>query len=407
MPEMMMFPTLYKRSSSGALQQWRIWVEKCFQKDLHEPGDPQLAGIIHTEHGQVDGKLQTGEDVVRQGKNLGKKNETDAYQQACLEAEALWRKKKERNGYVVERERAEAGEDDAEGGIFPMLAKSLEDVPEKKRTWPYDYQRKFNGVRCIVEVVDGKVSLWSRKRKRILGVPHIQAAYEAAFRDVPGRFTLDGEIYRHGWSLQKISGYVRKEKTKPDFEQLGHFVYDLPVNSDFANLKRPWRVRRGELDEIFTNIIGLTHDHIHRVETISVASESEARAIEKKWVGEGYEGGILRDPYGEYEAGKRSSGLMKVKSFIEREFPIVAVGEGRGKFEGLAVFTCKTDEVFTCKTDEGKEFDCCAPGNFEDRAEFLRLGDKLIGKLLTVKFFEWTEDKKPCFPVGVAVRIYE
>lgn len=382
------FPTLYKKTSSGSLQQWRIWVEL-----------KMSCGLIWTEHGQVGGKLQQGSDAVDEGKNLGKKNETSAYEQACLEAQAKWTKKIEREGYVDDLIRAEAGETDVEGGIFPMLAKSLDDVPEKKRCWPYDYQRKFNGIRCLVEINNGAVKLWSRKHKPILGVPHIQKAYEEVFADVSSHhLVLDGEIYRHGWSLQKISGFVRKEKTKPGFEQLGHFVYDFPKN-DLNGGIRQWRARKSELGALFSIRIGHEHPNIHMVETISVEHENEARAIEKKWVDDGYEGGILRDIYGEYEPDRRSPGLLKVKSFKDAEYEIVGVKEGRGKFEGKA--------VFECKTPEGKPFDCCAPGNFEDRAEFFRRGDELIGKLLTVKYFEMTDDNKPCFPVGMAVRDYE
>lgn len=172
----------------------------------------------------------------------------------------------------------------------------------------------------------------------------------------------------------------------------------MPEN-DLNPGPRQWRARKGELAAQFHVRIGFDNPHIHPVETVSVANETEARVQEKVWVAEGYEGGILRDIYGEYEAGKRSSGLLKVKSFIEMEFEIVGVFTGRGKFEGLA--------MFNCKTAEGKEFDCTSPGNFEDRAEFFRRKDELPGKMLTVKFFEWTEDKKPSHGVGVVVRDYE
>jgi DNA ligase-1 len=372
------FPTLYKKTSSGAIQQWRTWVTT---------QEPEGFGVIHTEHGQVGGKLQSGADVVKEGKNIGKKNATLPDSQAALEAEAKWRKKQEREGYVKELERAQAGEDDAEGGIKPMLAKSREDV--NGFPFPADYQRKFNGVRCEAVISDGEVSLWSRRRKRILGVPHIQAAYERAFAGVKGDFIFDGELYRHGWSLQKISGYVRKEKTKPGFEQLGHHIYDMP------SIDEAWYTRRDRLSETMAQFLTSERD-IHKVDTVTVSSMAEADLVHDEWVQEGYEGGILRAWAGKYKFGSRSSDLLKVKRFQDREFPIVAVNEGRGKFAGKA--------VFTCKTDEGMEFDVCAPGNFEDRAEFLRRGAELIGKHLTVKFFEWTEDRKPCFPVGMAVR---
>lgn len=376
------FPTLYKRTSSGALQQWRVWVTA--QGDF---------GVINTEHGQVDGKLQVGEDVVREGKNTGKKNATTAFTQAEAEAEAKWRKKQEREGYVDDLERAKAGENNAEGGVAPMLAKTLEDQ-KKPPALPAHLQRKFNGVRCIVDVRDGKVGLWSRKRKEILGVPHVQAAYEKAFAGTKGFFQFDGELYRHGWSLQRISGFVRKESTKEGFEQLSHNVYDMP------SCDEPWETRREVLQETILEYVPEDlSSTIKLVETVFVSSMQEVDQYHDEWVRDGYEGAMLRSLSGKYKAGGRSSDLLKVKKWKDAEFKIVGVTDGRGKFEGKA--------VFNCVTDEGKFFECCAPGNMEDRAEFLRRGDELLGKLLTVKYFELTEDRKPCFPVGMAVRDYE
>lgn len=382
------FPTLYKLTGRGNLQQWTI--------SAGEKMDG--SGTIVVEHGQVGGKLQCSVDVVTEGKSAGKKNATTPIQQAALEAEAKWRKKQEREGYVEDQARAEAGETDAAGGIPPMLAKTFEDVNPKYRVFKAHGQRKLNGVRCIVQIDNGDVSLWSRKRKPLPGAPHVQALYKRLFKDVNGFFKIDGELYRHGWSLQKISGFCRKEGTKPGFEQLSHNVYDLPVY-ETGGPERPWFQRKNDIDHLFEVYIGHDLPEIKKVETVVLDSEAHMEDVTTSFIKEGFEGLMYRNLQTEYEEDVRSYGLLKVKRWQDREFPIVAVNEGRGKFTGLA--------VFTCKTDEGKEFDCCAPGNFQDREEFLRQGDKLIGKMLTVKFFEWTEEKKPCFPVGMAVRDYE
>jgi DNA ligase 1 len=370
-------PTLYKRSSTGALQQWDISVET----------SPEGYGVIVTKYGQVDGEIQEARDTVREGKNTGKANATTALQQAQKECAAKWRKQIENKGYVQDRTRAEVGENDIEIGISPMLATHIDDLTAPPK-FPADEQRKFNGVRCLVEIDDGKVTLTSRKRKLFTSVPHIVAAYEEAFKNVKGHFSFDGELYCHGWSLQKISGFTRSKTPKAGFENLGHFVYDTPLHTG------PWTERKEWLAKNVPQ-----GQHIHLVETITVNSLEEAKAYQRLWVQDHYEGGILRVLTGTYQAGKRSKFLLKVKDFHEQEFLIKGVGEGRGKFEGKA--------VFECVTDEGGEFTCAAPGTMEDKAEFLANAEKLIGKKLTVKFFEWTEDRIPSQPVGCAVRDYE
>jgi DNA ligase-1 len=386
------FPTLYKKSGRGALQQWTI---SAGQKMGGE-------GTIVVEHGQVGGKLQCSVDVVTEGKNPGKKNETTPIQQAANEAEAKWRKKQEREGYVEDLARAEAGESD-KGGTPPMLAKVYGEVKDKYHAFPAHGQRKLNGVRCLVNIDDGVVSLWSRKGKPIVGVPHVQAAYERLFASVKGEFTIDGELYRHGWSLQKISGYVRKEGTKPGFEEILHHVYDVPVMYG-RGMERLWRGREEDHRDLFTEIIG-DQPEIKKVETIELRDETHMRQVEDSFVAEHYEGLMYRNLDTPYESDSRSYGLLKVKRWKDLEFPIIGVYEGRGKFAGLAMFTCRTVEG----RDDGapQEFDCTAPGNFSDREEFLRRGDAMIGQQLTVKFFEWTDDKKPSHGVGMAVRDYE
>jgi DNA ligase-1 len=46
-------------------------------------------------------------------------------------------------------------------------------------------------------------------------------------------------------------------------------------------------------------------------------------------------------------------------------------------------------------------------GTHEDRADLFKDGDSYIGKKLTVRYQELTEDGIPRFPVGIAFRDYE
>ena len=48
-------PTLYKRTSTGAIQMWSIGVEK---------------NVIIVNFGQVDGKIQRTEETIKDGKNI-------------------------------------------------------------------------------------------------------------------------------------------------------------------------------------------------------------------------------------------------------------------------------------------------------------------------------------------------
>ncbi|KKL16297.1 hypothetical protein LCGC14_2497020, partial [marine sediment metagenome] len=102
----MKLTTLYQKASTGTLQEWTISTTK---------------NIILTEWGQVGGAIQKTHDVIKTGKSIGRSNETTPDQQAQLEAQSRWEKKKKK-GYVDDKEKAMAGEVDSiiKGGIFPM-----------------------------------------------------------------------------------------------------------------------------------------------------------------------------------------------------------------------------------------------------------------------------------------------
>lgn len=374
------WPTLYKKSNTGAILTWNICVE---------------GNVITAVFGHLHGEQQFTRDLITSGKNLGKKNATTPEEQAVLEAEAKWKKKVEREGYVIDLGRAQAGETDAAGGIAPMLAQQYE-VARKHILFPCDAQPKLNGIRCIVVVDHGRVTLWSRKRQQIFGVPHIQAAYEEFFEEEPGVHTFDGELYRHGWPLQKIGGFVRKTKgVKEGYEELCHHVYDLPT------FPGEWRRRKEALVNIFANGLGLAGvGPIRYVPSITVNdSFKTVKRLHDEWVEGGFEGVILRNHEAIYEAGKRSHHLAKVKEFEEKEFEIVGVTHGRGRMAEGA--------IFVCKAENGELFECTAPGTMEEKTQFLFRRNEVIGKQLTVKFLERTESGKPSHGVGVAVRDYE
>lgn len=149
-------PTLFKKTSAGADQEWSIGTE---------------ANVIVTRFGQVGGKIQEARDEVKEGKNVGKANATTAIQQAEAEAQSQWEKKLKK-AYVQSLDDARAGKIDAviEGGVFPMLAHRY-DEQGHKIVFPAYVQPKFDGHRCIAVIEDFKATLWSRTRKPITGLP--------------------------------------------------------------------------------------------------------------------------------------------------------------------------------------------------------------------------------------------
>lgn len=356
----MTFPTLYKRATTGALLQWTISV---------------MENCIITRFGQVDGAIQETRDTVKAGKNLGKKNATTAETQAQLEAESKWRKQIERKGYVENRARAEAGETDTEGGIAPMLAQKFHEQ-EKKVVYPCYLQPKLDGERCIGD----EEGLWSRSRKAITGVPHIQRA-------LVGLPRVDGELYQHEYhdDFEQIMSFVRSKTPKEGHEIVQYHVYDIPMEGTFTERLAVLQVLR------FTEPLIL-------VPTFVVADKAELTTKDLEFVGMGYEGSIVRNAHGTYEEGKRSMNLLKLKAFDDGEFPIVRVIEGRGRLAGHA-------GSITCLTAEGVEFEAKLKGKTSFLKELFENETLWKGKMMNVRYKGFTnKNNVPRFPVGMRIR---
>jgi len=133
--------------------------------------------------------------------------------------------------------------------------------------------------------------------------------------------------------------------------------------------------------------------------TDECATSEDVKRLHADYVAEGYEGLILRNKAGLYTVDHRSKDLQKYKEFLDEEFVVTGFTVGVGVEAGCV--------LWTCQTAEGKEFSCRPKGTHESRQEAVATAAAQIGKKLTVRFQEWTDDKKPRFPVGLAIRDYE
>ena len=399
--KMAQFPALYGEAANGKM---KIWSIRVYEKDA--------LSVIESEYGFEDGKKQMQQKYITEGKNIGKKNETTPLQQAINEARATWIKKRE-SGYaprdVADVAPTEETGDEKDGSLppspeltsrdkgkasdlsvpFPMLAQTYEDR-KHNMTWPCYVQPKLDGVRCLG--IPGK-GMFSRQRKPFKTLAHIQAEVDL----FPGHWILDGELYSDTLTFQEIVGIVKKEKpSKEEAEkqaQIKYHVYDvlLPDNFKTRYVNLALRIRRMSL---------------HTIQLVDTAvCEKEEDMMEKhgKYVAEGYEGIMLRNSAGLYRqapsASIRSVDLQKYKQFKDGEFKIVGFTEGASAEEGCV--------IWVCATEDGHEFNCRPRGTREERMELFEAGEDYVGKMLSVRYQELTDDGVPRFPVGIAVRDYE
>lgn len=296
------------------------------------------------------------------------------------------------------------GVTDSNGFKKHMLAKQADKVAtsvfDKIKYW-YG-SRKIDGVRCSFYWKDGEVRTASRGG----------GDYDAStsfmrhnpkliqfFEEHPD-IVLDGELYKHGKSLQQISGAARLEKDTAGMDWLEYYIYDVMDST------KTFEERLDILHDISDELnLGFNPERewddgelkFQIVPQETVVGWANIQKLHDKYVGEGFEGIVIRDPSKVYNFGGRTNAMIKVKMYKDAEFEIVGYSEGLRP----------EDMVFVCKTKEGKEFEAKPMGPRELKWEYLDRMDEIIGKMATVKYFYLSDEGCPLQPVLKCIRDYE
>jgi DNA ligase-1 len=354
------FPTLFSRTSTGAVQEWSVIVE---------------GNTFYVIAGQLNGKLVTSEPTVCEGKNIGRANQTTPEEQALSEAQSKWEKKL-KTGYTTDIKKIDSCVTYTE----PMLAKNFEDRLDKI-DWDEGVfvQNKYNGARCVATYDGERVRLTTRKGEEYISVAHIAKDLDKFFEKYP-LAVLDGELfsYEHRQKLNELMSIIRKSKkvTDADLKKSEEIVKFHIYDGYYLDKLGPeirYDVRKTWIDEQLPKY----SKYYRKVETELAHSLDEVRAIFNKYVDDGQEGVIVRVPTSPYE-NKRSAFLLKWKPLDTDEAIIVQVHEGEGNWSGVA----KTATL----EYNGVKFDATFKGTYEQCKEVLDCKKDYIGMEVTFMF---------------------
>ena len=366
--------------------------------------------ILITESGELGGRIITRKKTIPNIKLSSKKGISTLEKYAEEEAKKLFNRKK-KEGYVELSDskdiKEESNDDDKDKEndnttkknskinkeydlnkkYYPMLAHQF-NQKKKEIKYPCFVQPKLDGVRCVA-VGD---ELYSRNCNLFPTLEHIKNELKLNTDNL----VLDGELYTDDINFEKIVGLVRKNKKTPEEEKNSLKIY-LNV-FDYIDPDLPYYQRLENLNKFFEKNKNLKY--IRQVKTEECKSEENIMEYLDKYTKEGYEGVIIRNKQGKYVENTRSNHLQKLKKFMDEEFEIVNyTTPTQGKEVGCV--------VWICKTKEGKTFSVRPSGNYDERKKQYKNGKKYIGKMLTVKYQELTNDHVPRFPVGLEIRDYE
>jgi DNA ligase-1 len=359
------YETLYTQDTLGNTRIWYM---------------VQNGSKYRTVSGLIDGEKVESDWSTAEGKNIGKKNETSASEQAKLEILAKY-KKQLKTGYHNDIKNIEKGT----AYVEPMLAQPLHKLSKQpdfaKDKW--GMQCKFNGNRCIAT----KDGLFTRKGEKYMSVPHIENALKPFFKEYP-KAVLDGELFNNDLrqQLNEISKLIRKTKHIESADlvesekKVKFYIYDgynFNGKSDVLDEETPYSERKNWIDKV---VIPLSRYFVE-VDTKIVKSNDHMNELFQNLLNDQQEGGILRKMDAPYEH-KRSKNLVKVKSEDDDEGTILDITDGDGNWKGAA-----TNVTLKWKN---KTFDAVFKGSYEKRAEILKNKKNWIGKEVTFLYMGLT-----------------
>ena len=345
---------VYKKDSKGKIRVLHVYTEG--------------ADMIQSS-GLVDG-AKVEHRTTCKGKNIGKSNETTPEEQARKEAEAKIETKLS-TGYFDTIEETEVEV------ILPMLAKSY-DKEAKKIDWETAYvQPKLDGMRALGTA---NKQMISRKGKAIDTMSHIQLEVNST----GCADTLDGELYAHGLSFQDNMRLIKKYR-EGESENVKYHVYDMVLpNLSFS-----------ERYLILSKLVLSDESFIKLVPTYKVTSKEDLDKYHAKFLAQGYEGTILRWGTDGYKINGRSSNLLKYKDFKDIACKVIDV-----------VPTERVPEHGKCICElDSKTFGTGMKFSSAEKKDILINKEDYIGKTAEIRFFEYTDDGIPRFPVCVGFRL--
>ena len=350
---------LFSKDSKGKIRTWCIWSE----------GD-----CLNMESGLIDGeKVLTEEEI------------DDGLAGRTIEEQILSRinsriNKKLDGGYVRTFEDAANNKKTNALGLLKPAKCSRYD--SRKDKIPFDntwVQNKLDGHHMNVTCKDGEIIAYSSNGKIIDSVPEIIQGIVLKEGE-----TIEGELYHHGTPLQTISSWVKRKQE--DSKKLHYYVYDYASEESYRiRFSRLRRLQLGTRASVLQTSLCIGKFDI---KPLMLA------ALEK-----GYEGLVLRLDDFAHQDGKRSNGMIKVKTMhfedmiIDDEFLVVNILESKDGWARLV-----------CETELGKQFKVSCHGTHEDKTEVFVNKSNYIGKHVRIQYSGLTKDKVPFHPVALEWR---
>jgi len=273
-------------------------------------------------------------------------------------------------------------------------------VDFNKQTW--FASQKLDGVRCLAIVDEkGKCNFYSRQGKPFDTLDVLKKEIESLNLS---SMVFDGEVcIVDDKGVEDFQGIMKEIKRKDHTIQNPKYkIFDYLMLEEFDNQES----ERNLSDRLtcFNMIYNFKGKHLKCIDVLEqwrVESEEHFQELAELATKNNWEGLILRKD-SEYK-GKRSNDLLKVKKFFDEEYIVKSIESATHRVivDGLEV----EEEMLSNVVIEHKGCDVGVGSGFdqEERRKYFTNPELIIGKTITVQYFEETLNQDGChslrFPV--------
>jgi len=275
-------------------------------------------------------------------------------------------------------------------GLIPTfdvaLAKTYDEKTKKKIKWSDGWRvsRKLDGCRCICIIDEnGEVKFFSRTGKEFLTLDNLKPEIKALGVK---NMVIDGEIcILDEYGNEDFQNIIKEIKRKDHtIESPFYWMFDFLTLEDFQN-----KTSSSTLDERLTELFPLikSQEYIGILDQFDCDDDAFAHMLEISKTNS-WEGLMLRK--NTTYKGKRSDDILKVKTFYDEEYIVVDVENDiqRVIVDGAEVSENMLKNIII--EHKGNRVQVGSGFNQEQRRYYFNNPDQIIGKQVTIQYFEET-----------------
>jgi len=284
------------------------------------------------------------------------------------------------------------------------LAKAYDEKTQKKVKWSDGWfvSRKLDGCRCVC-IIDGQGEprFYSRVGNEFLTLDNLKPSIRQLGLI---NTVLDGEICMIDEKGNEDFTSIMKEIKRKDhtIEQPHYYIFDHLTIKEFES-----KVSTTKFGQRIANIESIVPNDLKGVSVLDqfICADDMFVSLLEHSKNEGWEGLMLRK--NTTYKGKRSDEVLKVKSFIDAEYYVLDVENdvNRVIVDGAEVSELMLKNIII--EHKGNRVQVGSGFSHEQRRHYFNNPDQIIGKQVTIQYFEETTNQNGTnslrFPVIKAI----